>query len=277
MITKIRNGMCLALVLIAPGLAWGWDAATAMVGIDHVPVVVENLEEAEASYRRLGFSLKPGRVHANGLRNSHIKFKDGSGIELISPPAQPGDELTRVYSRFLRDGQGPAFLSFHARDWRALTSALARSDIGFVDENGLLTLVDPRLDFIFFVRDNRSPTDRPEHLVHANTAVAMPEVWLALDRPGRESLRGLLLALGAVASRETVRVPGKARAEVFTVNNGRVVVVAGARQTVPGRPILGVQFRVQDPGAAKKHLAAGHPWVAPLEARGLWLRFEGPR
>jgi hypothetical protein len=54
------------------------------------------------------------------------------------------------------------------------------------------------------------------------------------------------------------------------------VVVAGARQTGPGRPILGVQFRVQDPGAAKKRLGAGHPWVAPLEARGLWLRFEGP-
>lgn len=34
----------------------------------------------------------------------------------------------------------------------------------------------------------------------------MTEVWLALDVPGRESLRKLLLALGAVESNEVVLV-----------------------------------------------------------------------
>ena len=47
------------------------------------------------AYQRLGFSLKPGRFHAHGLRNNHIKFEDGSGLELISPPGHPTDDLTR--------------------------------------------------------------------------------------------------------------------------------------------------------------------------------------
>lgn len=278
---RARWWLCLLLAWVAAAAGDVAGAAAApgpsVVGIDHIPVVVGDLDQATSTYRRLGFSVKPGRPHANGLRNNHVKFKDGSGIELISPPAQPADELTADYSRRLQEGEGPAFLSFHARDWQALTSALDRSRIGFAENDGLLTLLDPRLDFIFFVRDNRSPTDRPEHLVHANTAVAMAEVWLALDKPGAESLRGLMLALGAAPSRETVRVPGKAGAEVFTVNNGRVVVVRGARQAVPRRPILGVQFLVQDPGAARPRVGAAHPWVAPSEAGGLWLRFEGPR
>lgn len=276
---RARWFLGLVLLVCATTRAGGAEAAPgpSLIGIDHIPVVVGNLEQASATYRRLGFSLKPGRPHANGLRNSHLKFKDGSGIELISPPTPPTDELTAVYSRFLQAGEGPAFLSFHARDWQALKSALVRSGIGFQEQDGLVTLLDPRLDYLFFLSDNRSPTDRPEHLVHANTAVAMAEVWLALEQPEGDSLRRLMLALGAVASRETVRVPGKARAEVFTVGNGRVVVVPGARQAAPGRRILGVEFRVQDLAAAKERLGATPPWVAPLEARGLWLRFEGPR
>ena len=60
-----------------------------LIGIDHMPTVVADLEKASESYRRIGFSLKPGRAHDNGLRNNHTKFRDGSGIELVSVPAVP--------------------------------------------------------------------------------------------------------------------------------------------------------------------------------------------
>lgn len=272
--------MCLALVLLAPGLAWSGGATTApgpsLVGIDHVPVVVENIEEAEASYRRLGFSLKPGRPHANGLRNSHIKFKDGSGIELVSPPRQPGDALARTYAGLLNQGEGPVFLSFHARDMQALRVALGRANLGFEETDGLLTLLDPRLDFIFFLRDNRSPTDLPEHLAHANSAIAMAEVWLALDGPGRDSLRHLMRAVGSVESHESVGAPGKTNADVFTVQNGRVVVVPETCQR-QGRRIFGAQFVVREPWRANQFLGVTRSRTASNAVHGLWLRFEDKR
>ncbi len=243
-----------------------------LVGIDHTPTVVANLDEAAATYARLGFSVKPGRPHANGLRNAHVKFRDGSGIELISPPERPGDELTRTYARLLRSGEGPVYLSFHARDTAALTSALSKANIAFSDEGGLLTLADPHLDFIFFINDNRSPTDRPEHFAHPNTAMAMTEVWLALDTPARASLRHLLLALGATETSATVQASAKLHATVFTVQNGRVIVLSPTRRSQPGRQILGVKFQVRDARTAARFL--GMAPVPVSTAHGLWLRFD---
>lgn len=253
-----------------------------LIGLDHVPVAVKNLEQAAATYQRLGFSIKAGRFHENGLRNSHVKFPDGSGVELISPPAEPVDRLTRNYSSFLRGGDGPAYVSFHARDTEALTTALHRANVRFTEQVGLITPSDPNLDFIFFVQDNRSPTDRPEQFAHPNTAVAMTEIWLALDGPGRSSLRQLLLALGAAESGETVRLPdpahrlapAEARAGIYTVQNGRVVVLPDAWQGQKGRRIVAVTFRVRDLDATQRLLGTAEASVAPSAAHGLRLRFE---
>ena len=44
--------------------------------IDHAIIAVLDLEDAVATYREMGFTIKPGRLHKNGLLNSHIKFSD---------------------------------------------------------------------------------------------------------------------------------------------------------------------------------------------------------
>src|SRR5687767_7924561 len=80
------------------------------IGLDHIPVAVRDLEAASATYRALGFSLKPGRPHANGIRNAHVKFPNGAGIELLTVPAAV-DPLSTTYVKMIRAGEGPAFLS----------------------------------------------------------------------------------------------------------------------------------------------------------------------
>lgn len=264
------------LILCAIGNAMAGELPASLgpslVGIDHMPVVVADLDAAVASYQRLGFSIKPGRFHENGIRNSHVKFKDGSGVELICPPNQPTDDLTRTYSQLLQDGEGPAYISFHARNTEALRIALDKANIRFEESSGLLTLADPELNFIFFLGDNRSPTDKPEHFAHPNTAVAMTEVWLALDTPGRESLRKLLLALGAKERNEIVLVPTEAHAEVFTVQNGRVVLLPESYQVQKGRQVVGVVFQVRKLEVARAIFGTGSTFAPPSATHGLWLR-----
>jgi catechol 2,3-dioxygenase-like lactoylglutathione lyase family enzyme len=65
-----------------------------VVGLDHIPIAVADLERAAERYRRLGFTLKPGRAHKNGIRNQHAKFADGTELELITAP-EGRDSLTR--------------------------------------------------------------------------------------------------------------------------------------------------------------------------------------
>ncbi len=248
------------------------DGKSALIGIDHMPTVVADLEKASDSFRRLGFSLKPGRVHENGLRNNHIKFKDGSGIELISVPDMPNDAMTQSYSEQLREGEGPAYIAFHARNTEAFIAALKAANIQHKNNNGLITLTDPQLSFIFFVKDNRSPSDRPEHFAHSNGAIAMTEVWLALDGTAFKKLRKLLLSLGSIERAETVMAPVSTRAPVFYLLNGRVLVVPKRRQLIFGREIIGARFHVQNGQSQRSGSGSTDTIIQPSIAYGQWLR-----
>jgi catechol 2,3-dioxygenase-like lactoylglutathione lyase family enzyme len=229
-----------------------------VMGLDHVPVAVRDLEAAGATYRRLGFVLKPGRPHANGIRNLHAKFPDGTEIELITAPAAT-DSLTSTYRRHLEAGDGPAFLALYAPSAR------------------------PEIDtppYVFFGPRNASPTDRPEHFAHPNTARALAAVWLAGDLAAE---RRMLSALAAPLTDHDVLVPDRIRAAVARLPEGDVVLLPPSRQIVTGRPIVGVTLAVSSRDAARAVLArervaireAGESlFVPPSAAHGLWIEMR---
>jgi len=53
-------------------------------GLDHVAIVVNELESAIASYSRAGFTVVRGGKHPIGTHNALIAFADGSYFELIA-------------------------------------------------------------------------------------------------------------------------------------------------------------------------------------------------
>jgi hypothetical protein len=55
-----------------------------LLGIDHIVVVVRDLDEAARDYGRLGFCVVPGGKHPVGTHNALIGFADGAYIELIA-------------------------------------------------------------------------------------------------------------------------------------------------------------------------------------------------
>jgi beta-lactamase class D len=262
-----------------------WPTLVAPIaGLDHIPLVVRDLTAATDTYRRLGFSLKPGRPHANGITNSHVKFPDGSGVELITAP-DAVDDLTRKYRRFLEAGEGPVFFSMHVRQPGALTAALTRAGIQY-SERGVTSLVAPEVAWMFFVDDNRSPTDRPEHFAHPNGAAALARVWVAPGDP--LAMRRLLEALGGMTTTAVVSVPARAEATVVRVANGEVVILPASHQLLANRPIVGVTFHVRSLEATARYftnaavrvdtspgaLGARRVLVAPSEARGMYLEFR---
>jgi hypothetical protein len=53
--------------------------------LDHLVILVRDLELASADYGRAGFNVTPGGEHADGLtRNALVLFKDGTYLELVS-------------------------------------------------------------------------------------------------------------------------------------------------------------------------------------------------
>jgi catechol 2,3-dioxygenase-like lactoylglutathione lyase family enzyme len=64
--------------------------------LDHLVILVSDLDRAAADYERLGFVVTPGGEHADGLtRNALIPFEDGSYFELVSflDPEDPTDNV----------------------------------------------------------------------------------------------------------------------------------------------------------------------------------------
>lgn len=227
--------------------------------LDHVPVAVRDLDAAATMWQSLGFTLKPGRAHANGIRNLHAKFADGTEIELITA-AEARDELSAHYVDFLRDGDGGAFLALHA-------------GAGFRTPPSLP--LDHPLGWIFFGQLNRSPTDRPEHFVHANGAQTLQAVWLAA--PDHGELLELLERYDARPCDGGTRVPLAASDELR--------LLPPDTSLPPGRRILGVSVTVADLDRAVEVLAAaGVPaqargesvLVAPLHASRVWLELREP-
>jgi catechol 2,3-dioxygenase-like lactoylglutathione lyase family enzyme len=267
----------------APAGAQAPVSSPVAIGLDHIPVAVRDLDAAQATYRALGFSLKPGRPHANGIRNAHVKFPDGAGLELLTVPAAV-DPLSTKYMNMIRAGDGPGFLAFHARDPEALHAALRAGGYEFDDANGLTDLRATALEYLFWIQDNRSPTDRPEHFAHPNGATALGAVWIATDE--RDALVRLLTRLGGRQERRQVLAPEPVEATVVTLAEGQVIVVPARHQLLPGRPIIGASFSVADLSQIERALAAAkiQPWsgpgagervvVAPNQAHGLWLEFR---
>ena len=257
----MRSSIC-CVVLVAVGLttATTQPANPSIVGLDHIPIAVNDLEAAGGRFRALGFALKPGRPHDNGLRNLHAKFPDGTELELINAPAAR-DELTAKYRRHLAEGDGPAFLALHAPERQRVR--------------------EPLPPYVFLAALNHSPTDRPEHFAHANGAVAFISVWLAGDDLSAE--RRLLQSGGATFTKRRVHIPDPVDADVAQLRDGDVVLLAGTHQRIKGRPIIGATLRVTSAATARKVIEGGgipvrasatSVFVAPEAANGLWLEFR---
>jgi hypothetical protein len=79
-----------------------------LAGLDHLVILVEELEGAIADYEELGFRVTPGGKHTDGLtRNALVPFVDSTYLELVAF-IDPADEQDNVWGwrPFLETGGG---------------------------------------------------------------------------------------------------------------------------------------------------------------------------
>jgi hypothetical protein len=289
--------VCLLAAFVSPVLfatnAGAQGARPARVRLDHVPIAVRDLDSAVADYRALGFSFKPGTLHANSIRNAHIKFRDGTALELITA-SRAGDRVAANYLRILKSGEGAAHLSLDGGQLDRLAANIRSLNVPFDTVRGpyfgWLAFTDTSpLDYLFFGVITSRPLDLPEHLRHRNSATRLAAVWLAKENyPAEEAL---FRALGYRAAPANVGLPGSATVQEVRLDRGSIYLHQPASRFRAVGPVVGVTIEVEDLARTQAILPAGTERLVvsgsdsrgkflrlpPSATHGLWLEFMEPR
>lgn len=252
------NRLLLSLLFLVFCCSVPASAQQGVLGLDHIPVVVKDLDRAKQDFMKLGFTLKPGRLHDNGLRNEHVKFDDGTEIELITP-TDASDALSSQYVDWLREGDG------------AVSLGLFRPGKPPAPPPG-----------VFFAGRQKSTTDLPEHFDHPNGAVTLSAVWLA-GSPVAQKLSNLP---GAKVVQAPFCAPFGFGNKVVRWKEGELFLLPESQQIVPGRPIVAATVTVRSLAAVQGVFAATRTKARPapgcarnslwVETHGLWLEFFEP-
>lgn len=272
----VRAVLVLMALWIGTGVA---RAESLIVGVDHTPVVVGDFEKAQADFQRLGFAIKPGRVHEDGIRNAHVKFPDGTEIELITAP-QAVDALTAEYRARLVSGEGPVYFGLYAPDQATLAARLEALGAGASrDGAGLGFPAGNPLHPLFFGSRNKAPNDRPEHFAHANSALRVSALWVRDFADARDLLSRLDVPL------RDLRPCGPLQGDAIVAQ-----LPEGRLNFVPPQPgtgsVVAVQVEVRNLSRLKQVLTQSgvefkdydscrprSAWVPPDVAHGIWLQF----
>ncbi len=226
-------------------------------------IAVADLEGASADYARLGFALKEGRPHPDGIRNRHVKFRDGTEIELITAP-EATDALTAQYRQLIQAGDGPAFLSLDVEPPALAVERVKQARLPASTSGGHVDfLFDSPLGYVFFAGLNQSPTDRPEHFAHANGASSLVGVTLAGENldPERALFRAFGLREASCVTADPVSerpATGSEPAEGCVVLHDGAVVRLRHGAVPGGRRIAALEVRVADTATVMGVLGLAH-------------------
>ncbi len=242
------------------------DSAGALLRLDHAVVAVRDLDSASALFRSAGFRLKEGRLHRNGLLNRHIRFRDGTGIELMTPAGRPGDRMAREYAELLARGEGGAYAALRTDQLLAVEHQAKRTGFSTrrsrAGKGEFLTLEVPPDAHALFIGAGGERGVTPDSLMsHLNAVTGMASAML---EAGPE-LDAFLTACG-YGGGDTVLLPDGRTGVRWKLQSGSLVIV---RPADPAHPrLMGVEVRCSSrvPGRRSKEVLPGF-WVIMQSSR----------
>jgi len=248
-----------------------------MTGIDHMLIDVADLEQARATWDRLGFAMTPRGLHPQwGTGNYCMMFPD-SYLELIgvADPVVYAQNESRRGRR--RSGHGLAAIALATDDADAARAELEEAGIAADGPKDLSRLLEesegtsePRFHILhlpegtspaipMFLCRHLSPdlVRRPEWLAHDNGATGIVSVAVPVDDP--EAMIGpyeRLLGAGAVTRTDNTVVLRIGRTSVLLVHPDDIDSLFPDLHEEGEAPPCVVTVRVADAEVVARHLAA---------------------
>ncbi len=281
---------CAALAAV-PTAASAADGALGR--LDHSSWAVSDGAAAIAVFRKLGFSLTPKpKVQSDGALSTFAFFPDFTYLEIVETHSAED-------KRWLASGANPEAAGGLVASCSATASALARRGIrmsvgkgagfcyaAFPSDDGLLGNV-----FAYAhskaASTQRSRSMHSRYVRHANGALGLREIWLAVPDLERAVVR-FTNAGFPVIRRSIVVEPLRARGTVLAWGSHRIVLLQATGPIGPlGGPVadlgahtVGVRLAADMTAARRVLRPFASEWrdallVGPAQAKGGWIAF-GP-
>jgi len=213
-------------------------------GIDHVAIVVDELESAVASYSRAGFTVVRGGKHPIGTHNALIAFADGGYLELI---AFLKPNTGHLWQSALEKGRGIVDFCLATDDLAADVDSMRRAGAKIGAPYPLTrdrpdgyhlswVLATPESPFNgqvpFLIKDDTPRDERvPRERSHCNGASGIRTLTIAVDDPGVTSryYARVLGRPGAPAHRPDLEATGVS----FTIGPNELQLLASKSEDGP--------------------------------------------
>lgn len=220
-----------------------------LTGIDHIVVIVPDLETAVKNYTALGFTVVPGGRHPTGTHNALVGFQDTTYIELIAFYESAPDHR---WHHFLANGGG--LIDFCAATDNLASDLVTLREAGFVlsDPSPLsrtrpdgykldwvLALPDESQDGIvpFLIEDFTPRTERvPKENQHANGVTGIDTLTILVrDLP---QVKGWYSAALKTPGQPVSRLDLDATGVRFTIGKHNFEFIAPSSAASPLNAIL---------------------------------------
>lgn len=209
------------------------SAPNAAIRLDHAIVVVKDLDSAASRLGPAGFRFKPGRLHPDSILNRHIKFRDGTELELMTLAGTPTSQMARDYATLLSRGEGGVYAALWTSDMGRVHAAAARLGAPRLTQAGawqFLSLPDVfDTHTVFLGAGGLAANDPDSVLAHPNGAMGLRATWVE----GGPDLDSLLTALGSHPC-GVVKLPNGRVGTRWALLKGTLVVVRGTTRRVLG-------------------------------------------
>jgi len=106
-----------------------------LTGIDHLVILVPQLDAAMKQYAELGFTVQAGGVHPGGTHNALIAFADGAYIELIAFQDPTAMSIHR-WHRYVNTGGGLIDFALGSTDLAADISRVNGAGLQYAAQDG---------------------------------------------------------------------------------------------------------------------------------------------
>lgn len=160
------------------------------ISVNHVPIVVSNLQQVKTVFADLGFKIKNGREH-EGINNCFTKFQDGTYLEFIEPMNNKLS-IGKYYTDFLKKKQGATALAIDVQSTEAAKLFLSKQNVRYTtDSNSIWQTINPEIkgtELFYIEYANKNWKDTKENTTHPNSTLQLNTTWF-LTKNLKESIK----------------------------------------------------------------------------------------